>query len=396
MKICPYCKSELTDNAQFCLYCMKSLDEKTVLSAATAKKKPLPWILLAFLGLSLAIIIIVLCIVLGKNAPDDKDNSLPTTNSPSSITTEMPTTTATVSAMATNSTKPTANSASEPTATATNPTATATTESTLKPTATVATGTNTSANPTTYTTKPTATATSITKPTVKPTAVPTTKPTVKPTATPTNSTRPTATATTKPTATPTLKPTATPTATPTAVPTVAPTAKPTATPGGAYSYRDAVPSDDFKGYTSITDNAVVVTGIIAPDENGVYYVPDMIDGRKVIAVTAEFSANIELATTVKKIVIPSTVRTVWAGSLSNCVNMTDVYLCGTGTEHCIEFEIKALPDVTLRNFEITFHYDPECCGRDYFFLKIGRAPSTHPDYAYQAKYEEWDPSTPID
>jgi hypothetical protein len=180
------------------------------------------------------------------------------------------------------------------------------------------------------------------------------------------------------------------------VPTVAPTVLPTATPGGAYSYRDAVPSDDFKGYTSITDNAAVVTGIIAPDENGVYYVPDMIDGRKVIAVTAEFSANIELATTVKKIVIPSTVRTVWAGSLSNCVNMTDVYLCGTGTEHCIEFEIKALPDVTLRNFEITFHYDPECCGRDYFFLKIGRAPSTHPDYAYQAKYEEWDPSTPID
>ena len=378
MKICPYCKSELTDNAQFCLYCMKSLDEKTVLSAATAKKKPLPWILLAFLGLFLAIIIIVLFIVFGKKAPDDKDNSLPTVNSPSIITTEMPTTTATVSAMATNSTKPTANSTSAPTVT---------------PTATVATGTNTSANPTTtYTTKPTATATSITKPTVKPTAVPTTKPTVKPTATPTNSTRPTATATTKPTATPTLKPTATPSA----VPTVTPTTLPTATPGGAYSYRDAVPSDDFKGYTSITDNAVVVTGIIAPDENGVYYVPDIIDGRKVIAVTAEFSANIELATTVKKIVIPSTVRTVWAGSLSNCVNMTDVYLCGTGTEHCIEFETKALPDVTLRNFEITFHYDPECCGRDYFFLKIGRAPSTHPDYAYQAKYEEWDPSTPID
>ncbi len=382
MKICPYCKSELTDNAQFCLYCMKSLDEKTVLSAATAKKKPLPWILLALLGLSLAIIIIVLCIVLGKKAPNDKDNSLPTTNSPSIITTEMPTTTATVSATATNSTKPTANSTSAPTVTATNPTATATTESTLKPTATVATGTNTSANPTTtYTTKPTATATSITKPTVKPTAVPTTKPTVNPTATPTNSTKPTATATTKPTATPTL----TPTATPTAVPTVAPTAKPTAT----YSYRAAVSTDDFNNSSSVTANAIVLTGIITPDENGVYYIPDNIGGKKVVAITADFSSNDEIAVTVKKIIIPATVRTVWAGAFSNCVNLSEIYLCGKGASQTIEVEKKALPDVTLRNFEITFHCHSTCMNRD-LWQYSSRADT------YNAKYEEWDTSTPID
>ena len=375
MKICPYCKSELTDNAQFCLYCMKSLDEKTVLSAATAKKKPLPWILLALLGLSLAIIIIVLCIVFGKKAPDDNDNSLPTVNSPSIITTEMPT----VNSTATNSTNPTADSAIEPTATAM-------TESTVTPTATIATGTNTSANPTTtYTTKPTATATSITKPTVKPTAVPTTKPTVKPTAPPTNSTKPTATATTKPTATPTLKPTATPTATPTAVPTVAPTAKPTAT----YSYRAAISTDDFNNSSSITANAIVLTGIITPDENGVYYIPDNIDGKKVVAITADFSSNAEMATTVKKIIIPSTVRTVWAGAFSNCVNLSEIYLCGKGASQTIEVEKKALPEVTLRNFEITFHCHSTCMNRD-LWQYSSRADT------YNAKYEEWNPSTPID
>ena len=269
MKKCPFCNSELTDNAQFCLYCMKSLDEKTVLSASTSKKKPLPWILLALSAIFLAIIIIVLCIVFSKKAPDDKDNSLPTTQNPSISET---------------------NTASMQTA--------------------------------------------------------------------------------------------------------AP--KPTDAPAITYSYRDATPEDDFKRDNSITDNAVVVTGIITPEESGIYYIPRKIDGKKVVAITADFSSDIKKAATVKTIIVPSTVRTVWAGALSNCVNITDVYISNSGMEESIEFGIKVLPDLDSRNFEITFHYDTSCCNRDYRLYEVDYIPDKNPDNAYHAKYEYWNPSTPID
>lgn len=37
MKTCPFCKAEIEDNARFCLYCMRSLEEKQVV--ATTKKR---------------------------------------------------------------------------------------------------------------------------------------------------------------------------------------------------------------------------------------------------------------------------------------------------------------------------------------------------------------------
>ena len=69
---------------------------------------------------------------------------------------------------------------------------------------------------------------SISEPTVTPTAEPTATPTAEPTATPTA--EPTATPTAEPTVMPTAEPTATPTAEPTATPTAEPTATPTAEP----------------------------------------------------------------------------------------------------------------------------------------------------------------------
>ena len=44
MKTCPNCKADIEDNANFCLYCMTSLNEKAFI--ATPKRRKL-WILLA-------------------------------------------------------------------------------------------------------------------------------------------------------------------------------------------------------------------------------------------------------------------------------------------------------------------------------------------------------------
>lgn len=54
MKTCPFCKAEIEDNARFCLYCMRSLEEKQVVAAT--KKRPL-WPILATGLLVLALLV---------------------------------------------------------------------------------------------------------------------------------------------------------------------------------------------------------------------------------------------------------------------------------------------------------------------------------------------------
>lgn len=53
MKKCPYCSAELLDNADFCLYCMRSLDKKRALNH-TVKK---PYLKYAVIGVSVFLLI---------------------------------------------------------------------------------------------------------------------------------------------------------------------------------------------------------------------------------------------------------------------------------------------------------------------------------------------------
>ena len=55
MKNCPFCKANIEDNARFCLYCMKSLNEKEVIHP---KKRRKPWWIWAVAGVFLAVILI--------------------------------------------------------------------------------------------------------------------------------------------------------------------------------------------------------------------------------------------------------------------------------------------------------------------------------------------------
>lgn len=56
MKKCPYCKAQLQENARFCLYCMKSLDEKQPVSFSR-KRNFLPLALVAVLLVAMLLIL---------------------------------------------------------------------------------------------------------------------------------------------------------------------------------------------------------------------------------------------------------------------------------------------------------------------------------------------------
>ena len=54
MKKCPYCKADIEDNANFCLYCMTSLDKKEVIADGIHRRF---WLLAGIIGLVLAFFI---------------------------------------------------------------------------------------------------------------------------------------------------------------------------------------------------------------------------------------------------------------------------------------------------------------------------------------------------
>ncbi|MBQ6818243.1 MAG: hypothetical protein IJP35_01375 [Clostridia bacterium] len=74
MKQCPFCKAELSDEANFCLYCMTSLDQKETVTPLPKHRKR--WVLVV---LSLLLVLTLLLVIFqGKNTPVPVDNATPT------------------------------------------------------------------------------------------------------------------------------------------------------------------------------------------------------------------------------------------------------------------------------------------------------------------------------
>lgn len=67
MRKCPYCQAEIEENARFCLYCMRPLNEKTT---APLLKKRRPWWLLLVAGVLLVALTVVLLLPRGQDTPN--------------------------------------------------------------------------------------------------------------------------------------------------------------------------------------------------------------------------------------------------------------------------------------------------------------------------------------
>lgn len=146
-----------------------------------------------------------------------------------------------------------------------------------------------------------------------------------------------------------------------------------------FTYRQMKYGDDYHTNAAVTEDKIVLTGIQTPASDGIYHIPATIDGKTVIAIEGHAFYNSGHALTIKKIYIPSTLRTIWGSAFVDCYNLTDVYLYGKS----IYIDPWAFPTVDKRNGTLTLHCSSDCSNRDFRYYK--NIASSY----YDAEYVEW-------
>lgn len=225
MKKCPFCKADIEDNARFCLYCMRPLNEKEVIPPL--QKKPQWWPLVLVAVLLTALLAVVVLMPRGnRNLPTASTGEA---NSSTGQTTEQ------VVETTDNSTQDTqGNHLPQTDATTEEPNAN------QKPTQNQNSNTQNTAENITPTT-----------PTTEPPATTLPAETIEETTEPGETTAP-------------------------EQPKVE----------VVFTYRTARAGDDFSAQYQNAGNDIVITGISKQSANGVYDIPAYIDGKKVIAIVA--------------------------------------------------------------------------------------------------------------
>ncbi len=85
-----------------------------------------------------------------------------------------------------------------------------------------------------------------------------------------------------------------------------------------------------------------------------------------------------ISNTVKKVIVPSTVKTIWNNAFANCYNLTEIYFRGNS----IYTESNAFPETSKRNGTLTIHCSANCSDRNFRYYKNSAS-------YYDAEYEEW-------
>jgi len=313
MKKCPFCKADIEDNARFCLYCMKPLNEKDVIPPPQRKLQWWPFAVAAVL--LVALLVVILLIPKGnadrpsESTGEESTSTSQTVDSQASQTTD-------------EGTQNTQNEGGESQGDTTldkNQNAAGTPDTNQKP--------NQSQNSNTQT--PTESTTPATKPTTP----------TNPTTTPQETTQPEETTeeTTLPENT-----------------TVPETQKTEV----VYTYRAARAGDDFNAQYQNTGNDIVITGISQSSVDGTYDIPSYIDGKKVIAIVA----NAFSGSNAKVVYIPATVKTIWNYAFADC-GLTDLYFRG----NAIYTESSAFSG------SIIIHCSATCSDRNYRYYKNSAA-----------------------
>lgn len=336
MKKCPKCKADIQEEARFCLYCMTSFEEKQTIK--TPKENNKRWLIIIAAVLVLVLIVVGILLFAQKDSSNNEGND---TSTNSSISSDLDTSDNTTSSEQKNSDSQ-GNETSTPISS----------NQTQTPSKNEGSATNNSSGNTTITNSSTSgnSQNSNTNNTTNSSS---------------NSTSTNSTSSSDKTESSNTSSSTSTTTTPSQTTTV------------TYIYRDAKYGDDFSVSANL-ENAVVITGVKNASSDGKYIIPETIDGKKVVAIMALAFCDDSISSTVKTVIVPSSVKTIWNNAFSNCYNLTDIYFKG----NAIYTESNAFPETSKRNGTLTIHCSSNCSDRNYRYYKNSAS-------NYDAEYEEW-------
>lgn len=156
----------------------------------------------------------------------------------------------------------------------------------------------------------------------------------------------------------------------------------------SWNYTPAYSSNYYKNYNHIeTQNAIIITGFSSASSNGVYVIPNKIDGKTVVGIDFSNKQGLsfnDVASTVKKVYLPPSLNKITGNVFSNCTNLTDIFVASD----YLYLDPSALPAKSNRTGKLTFHTsDNAWClyGAKYFYIYC----SQYGVNEYSAAWQEW-------
>lgn len=336
MKKCPFCKAEIEDNAKFCLYCMSSLEKKEKINISNEKNKRWPILAAAVLVFVITLFIILLSL---RSCFPEKDIGGTLSSQIASSEVFLPESSSFQSSAFSDSSQASSqNGGRGPDSSSDTSTSTNTSTSSFA-SASTSVSSHSASSSISIGKESSAVSSNKTASSVSQSA----------------SSRP-------------------------AVSSKVEEQEPTIS-AAVYEYRKATKEECFPSWwipAQQIDNICVITGVTFPSSSGIYEIPSELGGMKVAAIMPSAFCADNISKTVKKVVIPSTVRTIWEGAFSECYNLSDIYL----VPEYIELFPKALPALEKRKATLTIHCSEYC--KNFNFVTY----SGHIDN-FDAVYSPW-------
>ncbi len=148
-----------------------------------------------------------------------------------------------------------------------------------------------------------------------------------------------------------------------------------------YSYRFPERDEVYATLNYVLpDDVITITGVLTPSADGVYYIPNTIDGKRVIAISSHAFAGED----VKAIILAENVSSINDYAFSACPNLSDIYFYDN-----TYIDTATFAPLEERHVMLNIHCPFNCHNRN--FCNYHNIASTW----FDANYYEWDQGDPI-